>query len=185
MSARCFISVDVEEPELLAVLEDVQRRLEETDADLKRVERENIHATMWFLGDVRTGSLHELQGLVAGIAFKPFRAELKGLGAFPNQSRPRVVWAGISDGVEELTGIYESLEPKIVGLGFRADDHGFSPHITLARVRGGRNRDRLMEEISAQADTVFGDMTVKCIRLKKSVLTPKGPLYSTIAESKV
>jgi 2'-5' RNA ligase len=177
--------VDVEDPELLAVLEDVQRRLEETDADLKRVEGENIHVTMWFLGDVRMGSLQELQGLVSGIEFKPFRAELKGLGAFPNLSRPRVVWVGISDGVEELTEIFESLEPKIVGLGFRADDRGFSPHITLARVRSGKNRDRLVEEISARADTVFGDMTVKCIRLKKSILTPKGPVYSTIAESKV
>ena len=180
---RCFISVDIEDQSLLDALEEAQRRLERTGAYLKCVERENIHVTVRFLGDVREGLVGELQRLISGVGFTPFRVELSGLGAFPNLRRPRVVWTGISDGVEELIGIFRRLEPKLVGLGFKPEARGFSPHITLARVRSGRNRERLAGELAAHADEAFGEFEVEHIRLKKSILTPRGPIYSTIAES--
>lgn len=180
---RCFVSVDIEVRSLLDALVEVQRRLEKTGADLKCVERENIHITLRFLGEVRDGLVGELQRLVSGVAFEPFRVEFRGLGVFPSLRRPRVVWAGMSDGVEELNGIFRRLEPELVGMGFRPEGRGFSPHITLARVRSGRNRERLVEEVTANADEVFGDFEVGYVRLKKSVLTPRGPIYSTIAQS--
>lgn len=180
---RCFISVDIEDQGLLDALEEAQRRLETTGADLRCVERENIHITVRFLGDVREGLVGGLQRLVAGVAFDPFRVELKGLGVFPGISRPRVVWAGMSEGVEGLTGIFRRLERELVGMGFRPEGRGFSPHITLARVRSGRNRDRLVEEVRDHADEFFGGFEIERIRLKKSVLTPRGPVYTTMAES--
>jgi len=180
---RCFISVDIEDPGLLDALEEAQRRLEATGADLKSVERENIHVTVRFLGEVREGLVGELRRLVAGTAFESFRAELRGLGVFPSFSRPRVAWAGIADGVEELTGIFRRLEGEIVGMGFRPEGRGFSPHITLARVRSGRNRERLAEEVRDRADELFGAFTAEHIRLKRSDLTPRGPIYTTVAES--
>jgi len=183
MGVRCFVSVDIEDQGLLDALGEAQRGLENTGADLKCVERENIHITMRFLGDVREGLVGELQRLISGMEFEPFRVELRGLGAFPRLSRPRVVWVGISDGVEELKGIFRRLEPELVGMGFRPEGRGFSPHITVARVRSGRNRERLVEEVTTHADEVFGEMEFEHIRLKKSVLTPRGPIYSTIAES--
>ncbi len=184
VGVRCFISVDIEDQSILDALEEAQRRLRGTGADLKCVERGNIHITVRFLGDVREGLVAELQRLVSDTAFNPFRVEFRGLGAFPSLRRPRVVWAGISDGVEELAAIFRRLEPELVGMGFRPEGRGFSPHITLARVRSGRNRDRLVEEVMAHADDVFGEMEVRHIRLKKSVLTPGGPIYSTLAESR-
>jgi len=183
LDVRCFISVDIEDQGLLDALEEAQRRLERTGADLKCVERENIHVTVRFLGDVREGLVGELQRLISGFGFTPFKVKLRGLGAFPNLQRPRVVWTGISDGVEELKGIFQRLEPELVGLGFKPEARGFSPHMTLARVRSGRNRDRLVGEVVARADDPFGIFDVVHIRLKKSVLTPQGPIYSTVAES--
>ncbi len=86
---RCFISVDMEDMRLLDALMGVQRRLEKTGADLKFVERENIHITLRFLGDVREGLVGELQHLISGMGFEPFRVEFRGLGAFPiSQPRP-------------------------------------------------------------------------------------------------
>lgn len=182
---RCFISVDIEDPGLLNALEETQRRLEMTGADLKRVERENIHITMRFLGEVREGLLGELQRLVSGTAFSLFRAELRGLGVFPSLRRPRVVWTGITSGVEELTEIFRRLEGEIVGMGFRPERRGFSPHITLARVRSGRNRERLAGAVRERANEFFGTFEIEHIRLKRSDLTPRGPIYTTMAESAV
>ena len=69
-------------------------------------------------------------------------------------------------------------------MGIRLDDRGFNPHITLARVRSGRNRDQLIKELTAAKEEHFGNMIVKRIRLKGSTLTREGPIYVTFAESK-
>jgi len=180
---RCFISVDLENPDLLDALEEAQRGLQMTGADIKCVESENIHLTLRFLGDVRESLVERLQHLVSKADVNPFRSELKGLGAFPKLHRPRVVWAGISQGVEELTHIFRNVERELVEMGFKPERRGFSPHITIARVRSGRNRDRLAEYVRSHSNDLFGGFEVKHVRLKKSILTPRGPIYSTLAES--
>lgn len=180
---RCFISVDLEDPDLLDALEEAQRGLQTTGADIKCVERENIHLTLRFLGDVRESLLDRLQQLVSNTEVNPFRLELKGLGAFPKLHRPRVIWAGISDGVEELTHIFQNINRELVEMGFKPERRGFSPHITIARVRSGRNREKLAENVRRHSNVLFGGFEVKHVLLKKSALTPRGPIYTTLAES--
>jgi 2'-5' RNA ligase len=183
LSVRSFIAVDVEDPGLLGTLEGIQRGLLATGADVKCVERENIHITLRFLGDVGEGQLEGLKHLVKGLELRPFPVEFRGVGAFPNLRRPRVVWARLAAGADGLAEIFRRLEDSIVDLGFRREARGFSPHVTLARVRSGRNREALIEEILGRSEEPLGEMVVERVRLKKSVLTPRGPIYSKLAES--
>ena len=183
MAVRCFVAVDLEDPDLLDALGRFQDGLRGVGADLKCVERENIHLTMRFLGDVGEGVLEDLQGLISGVNFSPFGMGLRGVGTFPNLRRPRVIWVGITRGVDELKGIFDRLESGLVGMGFRPERRGFSPHITIARVRSGRNRDRLIEEVIALEGRDFGVFEVGHVKLKKSVLTPRGPIYTDLALS--
>ena len=183
MSVRCFIAVDVEEPTILDKIAGAQARLEATGADLKCVERENVHLTLKFLGDVRPGFLDEVAEAVSRLRVDPFRMSMRGVGVFPNLRRPRVVWAGIREGVEGLKAAFDSLEPRMVGLGFKPESRRFSPHITIARIRSGRNSDRLVETVTGLRDVDFGGAEVVHVKLKKSVLTPRGPIYSDIAKS--
>ena len=169
---RCFISVDIEEHRLLEAILGSQRLLEITGANLKCVGRENIHITIRFLGEVGDIKVGEIKRIISGITFEPFYIEHRGLGVFPRPSRPRVIWVGISEGVKELSRIYQLLEPELLEIGFKPEVRGFSPHLTIARVRSGRNRDRLVEVVMSNADKVYGRIEVKNIRLKKSVLTP-------------
>ena len=147
MSVRCFIAVEVDDPSTLDGIAKAQSSLNSTGAHLKLVERENLHLTLKFLGDVREGLLPEVAKAVSETSFRPFRMALRGVGVFPNLRRPRVIWAGITEGVEELTAIFRDLEPRLVDLDFKPESRPFSPHITIARVRSGRNRDRLIEEV--------------------------------------
>ena len=181
---RSFIAVDMTDNAVLQRIVDCQTELARTGADLKLVEPENIHATLRFLGEVQAPLLDQVRRELAQLAFQPFTVELRGVGAFPNPRRPNVVWVGITKGGEELQGIFSRLEPRLRGLGFPADRKGFSPHITISRVKSGRNRDALYSSITDLSDKEFGSMTVESIRLKKSILTPKGPVYSTIHEQK-
>jgi 2'-5' RNA ligase len=184
LGIRSFVSVDVDDSKALDALELAQSCLENTGADLKLVERENIHLTMRFLGDVHENLLDEVIDLFSCIVTEKFSMKLIGLGVFPSIRRPRVVWVGITKGAEELNGIFESLEPKLVELGFKREKRGFKPHITIARVRSGRNRDLLVQEVLRGGEETFGEFTICSVKLKKSVLTPRGPIYTTLAESR-
>jgi len=180
---RCFIAVDVEEPRLLDAIAEAQRRLQSSGADLKLVERENLHITLRFLGEIPPSLAEAVGELIREMSFKPFRVCFRGVGAFPNIHRPRVIWIGVSDGAEELKGLYAQVERVLLGLGLRGEDRPFTPHLTIARVRSGRNRDRLAMTLESLIDAEFGFLTVSHVRLKRSTLTPRGPIYTTLAES--
>ncbi|MCD6243477.1 RNA 2',3'-cyclic phosphodiesterase [Candidatus Bathyarchaeota archaeon] len=179
---RSFIAFDIEDSEIVMRLTEAQMEIAKTGADLKLVEPKNIHITVRFLGNISPGIVNKIYGAMENVSFKPFQVEIKGLGAFPNLRFPRVVWAGIRKGAEELRNIFEQLEPQLRKLGFQPDPKGFSPHITIARVKTGRNKAELAKTLKELAEKEFGVMIAKCLRLKKSTLTPRGPIYTTLKE---
>jgi 2'-5' RNA ligase len=185
MSIRCFVAVECGGDELAAKFTEVRRILEAARADIKFVEPENVHLTLKFLGEIEPSLVEEASQAIKGTSFQPFTARIEGTGVFPNLRRPRVVWAGITEGVSQLAEIWNDVDARLSLLGFERERRGFSPHITIGRVRSGRNRDRLVQELSSLSDYAFGDLQVDRVTLKKSVLTPRGPVYTTLAESAV
>jgi len=179
---RSFFAVDIEDETIVRRLSEVQGMLANTGADLKRVKPQNIHLTVRFLGDISPAMVDAIYEEMKQISFTLFEIELRGLGAFPKLSYPRVVWAGIRKGADELTNIFEQLEPRLRGLGFKPDTKGFSPHLTIARVRTRRNKAQLIKLVRELEDYEFGAVKAECLRLKKSVLTPQGPIYTTLKE---
>jgi 2'-5' RNA ligase len=180
---RSFIAVDITDNALLQKIVDSQAELLRTGADIKPVEAENIHATVRFLGEIPSSLLDQVRSELAQIVFSSFPMELRGLGAFPNPRRPNVVWVGMVNGDKDLQSIFSQLEPRLRGLGLPGEGRGFSPHITIGRVKSGKNKESLCSAITEMADREFGSMIVKSISLKKSTLTPKGPIYSTIYDA--
>ena len=179
---RSFIAFDMQSEQVLNRLADAQKLLVETGADLRPVAPQNIHITTRFLGDISPGMVDKVYEAMKNVKFTPFNIQLRGLGVFPSLSYPRVVWAGMTEGVEQLKSIFTQLEPQIRALGFAADAYGFSPHLTIARVRSGVNKQGLAELVTKKADYEFGIIKADCLRLKRSQLSPKGPTYSTLRE---
>lgn len=180
MKFRAFISVDIEPSEALAA---VFTELADSRADLKIVRPDLVHITLKFLGDTEEDLIGEIESRVrestGGIA--PFEIRLSGMGAFPSLSNIRVVWVGIVDGTQ-LGAIAQRLDSSIGELGFERDKKGFVPHLTLARTRSGRNLANLQEILRRNPATDYGTYLVDRIRLKKSVLSPRGPTYSIVRE---
>ncbi len=179
---RSFVAFDLDSDLVRKKLSDIEALLVKTGADLKVVEPENIHVTMRFLGDVRIENVDKICEAMKKALFTPFDVKIQGVGAFPDARYPRVVWAGITQGANDLRSISSQLEPHLTALGFAPDPKGFSPHLTIARVRGGRNKAELAKFIADRKDFSFGTIRAACLRLKKSVLTPNGPIYSTLRE---
>ena len=179
---RSFFAFDIEDNRIVRRMSDVQGMLANTGADLKLVTPQNIHLTVRFLGDIHPPMIDAIYEEMKQLSFSPFTIEIRGLGAFPKPNYPRVVWAGIKKGANELADVFEQLEPRLRGLGFKPDNKGFSPHLTIARVRTGRNKARLAELIRELEDYEFGTVKAECLMLKKSDLTPRGPIYTNLRE---
>ena len=177
---RAFVAVDMDETSVISKLVEAQRALRNLGADLKLVEPENIHATVRFLGEVPATTIELVKDQMNELKFSPFDMEFAGLGAFPNLRRINVVWVGMRKGGEEISRVFEQLEPRFRQIGFDPDRKGFSPHVTIARVKTARMREELAKFVDEMRDTPFGAIHVEEVRLKRSVLTPKGPVYSTI-----
>ncbi len=180
---RSFIAFDIEDPNTLRNFSTVQNMLIDTGANLRLVKPENIHITVRFLGDISPGQVNEIHREMDKVDFEPFDVEIKGLGAFPNLRRINVVWAGIRRGANELRRIFYQLEPGLQGLGLKPDTKGFSPHLTIARVKTSHNKGELVRCINENDAYEFGSVRAECLRLKRSVLTPQGPIYSVLKET--
>jgi 2'-5' RNA ligase len=181
-SIRSFIAFDIDDENVKRKLAKIQHLLMQTGADLKLVETENIHVTMRFLGEISPNMVDKIFEEMKKLQFTPFIIQLKGVGVFPSLNYPRVVWAGITEGANKLQSVFEQLEPKIRTLGFAADSKGFSPHLTIARVRSAKNKPQLADFVERNVDCDFGTIKADCLFLKRSVLSPKGPTYSTLKE---
>jgi 2'-5' RNA ligase len=181
-SIRSFLAFDIENDAVKSKLAEVQGLLTGTGADLKLVEIENIHITMRFLGNVTSRLVEQIYEEMKKVHFTTFDVQIMGLGAFPDIRYPRVIWAGISEGVDNLKNVFSQLEPRLRQLGFTPDSRGFSAHLTIARVRSGRNKAQLASFLTENGDFNFGKVEVHCLRLKKSDLSQRGPVYSTLKE---
>ena len=179
---RSFIAVDLDEPTIRERIVNAQRDLERTGALLKLVDAGLMHLTLRFLGEIPAATAEAVKEAMDSLRYEPFEVEFLGLGAFPSLKRINVVWVGITRGYEELQQIFSQIEPRLRQMGLPPDDKGFSPHMTIARVKSGLNRAALADYVLNTREQEFGKMRVTAVRLKKSTLTPKGPIYSTLHE---
>lgn len=174
---RLFTAIDIGALDALVAAE---KELEQTGARLKMVEPEIIHCTLKFLGEVeehRISAITEaMHRAVADV--EPFTTTVKGMGVFPSLDYIRVIWVGLEGG--PLAHIAHNLEKELLGCGFTKDKRGFTPHATLARVKGAQGKERLQEVVRHHENTVFGQVEVDSICLKKSELRPQGPVYTTL-----
>jgi 2'-5' RNA ligase len=183
MGIRSFVAIECNDVNIVSNVSRVQRSLSSAKADVKFVEPENIHLTLKFLGDVQEELIDNVIDVVKEVSFEPFNFTIEGVGVFPSLRRPQTIWAGITNGLTDLSQVFNLVEDGLSKLGFEKERRRFNPHLTLGRVRSGRNRDKLVEALKAHADEKFGEVRVDKITLKKSVLTPKGPIYTNLAES--
>ncbi len=107
---RSFVSIDLEDEQILSKVESIMSSLSSLGGDFKPVERENIHLTLKFLGNVSPAKLAEVKSALAEVKFQPFALEIKGAGAFPSLKRMNVIWVGVGEGWSQVELIFEQTE---------------------------------------------------------------------------
>jgi 2'-5' RNA ligase len=177
---RSFIAVDVPE-EIRAGVDPVLSDLSSLGRELKVVRRENLHFTVKFLGNISPEMLEPVKDCIrSGSQGLGFEMDIRGLGAFPNSRKPRVVWIGATCQGNEFVEMAREIDRELGKLGFDRE-RSYVPHLTVARSRNRGGSARAAELIGKMGDISLGRMVVDGISLKKSVLTPGGPVYSDLA----
>ncbi|MGC9072020.1 MAG: RNA 2',3'-cyclic phosphodiesterase [Acidilobus sp.] len=182
---RLFIAVDIDRQDMLQRLKELEEELSSLHVPMKLVEPENFHITVRFIGEVAEYVAGEIRGrILPGLRFKPFRLRLAGIGGFPSPSNARVIWVGIVKGFDELKDIREQIDRGLREIGITLEQEEFTPHLTLARIKE-RGSPAVLKFIMEKSNYEIGEMEVRSVRLKKSTLTPRGPIYETLAEARV
>lgn len=180
---RGFIAIDID---VFPKLVQFENEIRNSGANVKLVEPENIHITIKFLGDTDEGLVERIEEIIKDAAggLDPFEIKLKGAGVFPNNNYIKVMWIGIENG-ERIGKIANKIDEKISELGFEKEKRRFSAHLTIARVKSAKNKEKLLQLIEKYGEIEFGTLMVNTIKLKKSELTSKGPIYTTLKEVKL
>ncbi len=177
MMVRTFIALEISE-EIRGRMWEAQQLLLQSTARLTPVRPEAMHITLKFLGEIEEREIDPIVQALSSIQFRPFQASVEGVSGNP-PSRPRVVWGVVRDG-GECAALARRVDEVLEPLGMEKEGRPYRPHVTLARVR--QFDPSLLRQVKLLSAMAFGCATVSSLKLKKSTLTPKGPLYEDLAE---
>jgi len=172
---RTFVAAEINNKELL---DSIKKTQSELDLRAKPINLENMHFTLLFLGEISEQISHKVQDSLSKIEFSEFDVSFREIGAFPKARAPRIVWMGTDEeGGKQLCDLAIQVQNALFPLGFHSDKP-FRAHITIFRIKNqiGNISDKL-ERYSSKS---FGVQKISEIKLKRSILTPEGPIYSDL-----
>ena len=142
---------------------------------------ESLHVTLKFIGEVATEKLDRIHGALAAVhSADPVDMQFRGLGFFPNERRPRVLWCGV-EASANLAELAANIDRALAPLGIPPESREFMPHLTLARFQSdGGPRHDLEKRLRAAGDLKsydFGRTQESNFHLIESKLKPSGAEY--------
>lgn len=179
---RLFVAVETPE----AVRRELRAWMHLLEAAYPRarwVRVENLHVTLKFIGDARADSLDAMLAALRTVRQPPaIEIRFRGAGFFPNERRPRVLWAGVEAG-PELKSLAQAIDRALEPAGVASETRDFRPHLTVARFpekadAGGVGRIR--GTLTAAGAPDFGSARVSDFHLYRSVLNPSGAVYTRL-----
>lgn len=178
---RAFLAVNLP-IKIIEAVREIQDRLRASAREAKMkvawVPPPNMHVTLKFLGNIPDESVWAIQDtLLARLEGREvIPATVQGTGAFPDASRPRILWVGVHSENQQLEQLAKDIDAWLSELGFASEKRPFHAHLTLGRVKHGAT-----DLLQGLEETVLGDCTIHEVVLYKSVLLRKGAEYTPLS----
>src|SRR6204780_5525581 len=177
---RLFVALDIPDA-VRRALRELMARLKPECSDARWVRPEGIHVTLKFLGETDGAKINSITAALSALhPVGQVQLDFRGIGFFPNEFHPRVIWCGVesSSNLPQLaSGVDRALQP----FGFPAESHPFTPHLTLARFNSHKGLDTLVRAANNLKSYDFGSARASEFHLYRSVLKPAGAEYSRLA----
>jgi len=176
---RLFVAIDLDDS-LKEAITELYGLFPHDFIKAKFTAKENLHVTLKFIGEWPFNDINDVIEALNCIpsSHSPFDLELRGLGGFPNSHNPRIIWTGGKS--PQMIDLAKDIDEALHRIGVRKEKREFSTHITIARVKNIFNRNGVNDIIQKNGDGLIGVQKVDSFCLKKSELTPKGPIYSDV-----
>ncbi len=182
---RAFIACELSSP-LQDAIEAATAGLREAVGTrlVRWVQPRNIHLTVKFLGDVSSESLDLVRAAVeeAADGGPAFDIVVEGIGAFPNERRPRVLWVGVQS-PPELGSLQRQIDSATAQLGFKSEEREYRPHLTIGYARAreaGSHEEKIGDGLARAHVGTLGTQHVDAIHLFRSDLQRSGPVYTKL-----
>jgi 2'-5' RNA ligase len=182
---RLFVAITIPERvrnEIIAVQHELKPL---ALGDVRWTKPEQLHLTLKFLGSVPAASIaavkNSLSEVCAGV--RPFHLRAQGIGFFPNERQPRVVWVGFEGDGNVLADLQTRVERRLAPFVEKPGAEKFLAHATLGRFQKYRRHktEKLLPRARALANHVFGEWRVENAGLFRSELSPDGARHSVVA----
>lgn len=183
---RLFIAVEFEK-EVIAALFSLHDELKTKADKVRFVPVENLHLTLFFLGNTPENKLEQINKALRSIGenYSPFMLELNNrLETFDTKNPARVVWVGVKNDLSALQRLQTMIAAAMHNIGFLRTEQTYIPHITVARDVHLKDADaRHDDNTSEQKSMVMPSMLVKEFSLISSILVPESGkhVYKTLA----
>jgi 2'-5' RNA ligase len=151
------------------------------EGQLRWVRPENLHVTLKFIGEVEAAKLVGIRNALTAIGLDaPVGLEFRGLGFFPDEKHPRVLWVGLHAS-GNLPVLARDIECALEGQGIAREQRAFTPHLTLARFEPRGFDEKLRTAIQKNREREFGSFEAREFHLIQSKLQPSGAVYTSLA----
>lgn len=180
MSVRLFVAIDLRE-EIRQAIRELIAYLQPLAKNARWVRPEGMHITLKFIGYVEEDQLDLIRAALAPIR-SPQSVDLRfrGVGFFPSEKRPRVIWCGIK-APPNLAPLAKEIEDALEPLGIAPESRDFVPHLTLARFNEPIKMPKLVAATAEMQDREFGAARETEFHLFESILRPSGAEYRRLA----
>ncbi|MFN0151629.1 MAG: RNA 2',3'-cyclic phosphodiesterase [bacterium] len=181
---RAFVALPL--PETARARLAALRHAADPGAPVRWVAPDAIHLTLKFLGEIEPARVEAVKEALARHVGErgAFDFTLAGVGGFPALARPRVLWAGVSDGAPAVVALAERVEGALEPLGFPREARRFTPHVTIGRVKDSPARAprNWGERFGAAASLEPLAVRAETLVLFESRLSSSGARYSPLLQ---
>lgn len=185
---RTFVAIDLHDTEKIV---DIQNMVIKKNGfnitDIRPTHKDNLHITLKFLGDVPDDQVKEIITTLQNLKFESFEARFTDIGCFPNPIVPRIIWLKLDDQcIKQINDLYHiviKLLKTVKDINIESPDSTadekfeFAPHLTIFRVK---YRQHFAKPLNFTHDNISYNTEIDRIKLKKSILTSRGPIYSDL-----
>jgi 2'-5' RNA ligase len=170
---RLFIAIDLPDP----ILDGLDLLFRAVPVG-RPCSREQLHLTLFFLGDVPEKDCPPLIEALRSVKIPAFALRMEGVGCFPSPHRPRILWAGLSfpAGLHQLK---KQIDSALLPLGFAPEKRPFHPHLTLARIKNPRVTG-IAGFLERHREFLSEEFPVNNFYLYSSKLAPRGAVYTKV-----
>lgn len=175
---RVFLALEIS-PSVKEYLQGIIKIMASRITGVRWVKSEGQHITLKFFGELDEAMVENIRTRLLSIEdkFEPFETTIKGIDAFPNKRRARVIVVTLEKGVDIAKAIFNDIEVALLPLGFEGEKRDYTPHITLGRKK---EQSPILERDIPDLNGMR--FIVDRLVMFRSTLTPQGAIYSPLWE---